>query len=125
MSTLPNSVSVPLKAAIYKLIFPAEFLTKANATVEVITPILTDIVEVVGGAVADLKLLVGAEVSVILASVDGTVQVTVTVIAQLLAEILCVSMIFFLSGHLLRICVVGPWRACIRPHHSRGCQHPC
>ena len=98
MSTSPSSVSVLLKAVIYKLIFSAEFLTKANATVEVITPILTDIVEVVGGAVADLKLLVGAEVSFILASVDGTVQVTVTVIAQLLAEILCVSVLFFYQG---------------------------
>lgn len=88
-------MSILLKDVIYRLIFSTEFLTKANATVEVITPILTDVVEVIGGAVADLKLLVGAEVAVILASVDGTVQVTVTVIAQLLAEILCVSASFY------------------------------
>ena len=68
--------------------FNSDCLTSANATVEVITPILTDIVSIIGVAVTDLKALVGADISVILCSVDGTVVVAVSVVAQLLADIL-------------------------------------
>ena len=71
-----------------RFIFNSDCLTSANATVEVITPILTDIVTIIGEAVIDLKALVGADISVILCSVDGTVTVAVSVVAQLLADIL-------------------------------------
>jgi len=82
-------ILVDLKVNLDVQVTELKCLTKANATVEVITPILGEIVEIIGGAVVDLQALVGAELSVILCSVDGTVEVTVAVIAQLLADVLC------------------------------------
>lgn len=72
-----------------------EYITKDNCTTEVITPILNEIVGHVSVAISDLKLLVGAEVSVILCGVDGKVQATVSVVAELLCNVLHVSV--FLS----------------------------
>ena len=45
-------------------------------------------------AVSDCKLLVGADVSVVLRAVDGTAAVAVSVVAQLLCDVLDVSTIF-------------------------------
>ena len=67
-------------------------MTTANATVEVITPILEDVVSIVADVVVELKALVGADVSVILCAVDGVGVVAITVVAQLLADILLVSL---------------------------------
>lgn len=69
-------------------------MVKANATVEVVTPIVTNIRGVVVDAVAEVVALAGADASVILAGVDGKAQVTVTVLAQLIADLLVVSSVF-------------------------------
>ena len=66
-------------------------LTSQNATKATVEPLLQQVVDIVGAAVSDIKKLVGSPVAVILASVDGTVQVTVQDVAQLLANILTVS----------------------------------
>ncbi|KAH8096850.1 hypothetical protein BXZ70DRAFT_944800 [Cristinia sonorae] len=80
-------------------------LTVANATVEVVHPIVTEIKDVVAGAVVEVVALAGAKPSVILASVDGTVQVTVVVLAKLIADLLI--LIFGALGFVLSVCDVS------------------
>ena len=66
----------------------SDYLTPANATAEVITPVLTGVVSIIADATVELQALVGLDISLILAPVDGTTVVTVGVIAQLVADIL-------------------------------------
>ena len=68
-----------------------EYITKDNCTSEVLTPHFNKMVSCMSDATAEIKLLVGADISVILAGVDTTVQVTVAVVAELLCNILHVS----------------------------------
>ena len=51
-----------------------------------------DLVNTLNGAVTALKGLVGKDVSIILASVEGTALVTVDELAHLLATVLIVSL---------------------------------
>ncbi|CAL1710711.1 unnamed protein product [Somion occarium] len=86
-----KSVYVVLSETKYKLepvIVNFHYLNKVNATVETITPLVNDVKVIITGAVAELHALVGADVSVILATADVNVKVTVQVVAQLVAEIL-------------------------------------
>ncbi|KAL5532149.1 hypothetical protein ACEPAF_5713 [Sanghuangporus sanghuang] len=76
-------------------------LTGDDCTSDNLTTILTAIVSIVAGAVVELKALVGADITVILASVDGTAQLAVGVIAQLLADVLV--LIFGALGFVLGI----------------------
>ncbi|KAL5521234.1 hypothetical protein ACEPAG_9157 [Sanghuangporus baumii] len=76
-------------------------LTGDECTSDKLTGILSAIVTIVAGAVVELKALVGADISVILASVDGTAQLAVGVIAQLLADILV--LVFGALGFVLGI----------------------
>ena len=69
------------------------FIVEANATVAVVSPLLTQIVAEVNVAIDACKLLVGAEVSEILLAVDGTVVVALSVVAGLLADVLCVCLL--------------------------------
>ena len=48
-------------------------------------------VSCISSATAEIKLLVGADLSVILAGVDATVQVTVAAVAELLCSVLHVG----------------------------------
>ncbi|KAI5117775.1 hypothetical protein M0805_003594 [Coniferiporia weirii] len=82
-------VLLDLKVGLGVHITELGYLNKANATTDVIVPILTDVVSVVADAVVDLKVLVGLDHDVIFASVDGYAVVTVSVIAHLLADVLC------------------------------------
>ena len=68
----------------------ADTITGANATVETISPLLQQVVDIVGTAVSDIKSLAGQPLSTILATVDPTVQATVTDVATLLAKVLTV-----------------------------------
>ncbi|KAH8113588.1 hypothetical protein DFH11DRAFT_1599610 [Phellopilus nigrolimitatus] len=83
------SILVELKVNLGASLCDLNHLTSQNATTETITPILKDVVSVIGDAVTDLKALVGQPISVILCSADGTAQVAVSVIAGLLADVLC------------------------------------
>lgn len=81
-----------------------EALVAADVTVDVVTPIVQGITGVLVDATAEINLLVGADAEVILASADGSAQVTVTVIAQLIAALIVVSPLLYLyGGHLLII----------------------
>ncbi|TCD66871.1 hypothetical protein EIP91_000769 [Steccherinum ochraceum] len=77
-------------------------LVKANATVEVVTPIVVEIKGVVVDAVVEVIALAGASADVILAGVDGGVQVTVAVLAQIIADLLI--LVFGALGFVLSIC---------------------
>lgn len=55
-----------------------------------ISPLLQQIVDIVGTAVGDVKALAGQPLSIVLATVDPTVQATVTDVAQLLSKVLSV-----------------------------------
>lgn len=72
-----------------------EYIRKDNCTSEVLTPIFNEIVGSVSVAIADIKLLVGADLSVILCGVDGKVQVAVSVVAELLCTVLHVCVCAF------------------------------
>ncbi|KAI0916627.1 hypothetical protein AcW1_010177 [Taiwanofungus camphoratus] len=65
-----------------------QYLKQSNATIDVITPIVNNIKGVLGGALGDVNGLVGQSTSVILATVDGTAQVTVTELAQIIAGLM-------------------------------------
>ena len=77
----------------YLINIQSGFLTADNATTDVISPILTDVVNLVDEALSSVKLLVGQPVDVILKSVDGTVTVTLVEVAQLLAGVLTVCIV--------------------------------
>lgn len=64
-----------------------------DVKVEVITSLLAEIVADVKVALTSCQALIGADVDVILAAVDGTAVVALSVVATLLADILCVSFI--------------------------------
>ncbi|KLO12473.1 hypothetical protein SCHPADRAFT_941225 [Schizopora paradoxa] len=81
-------VLTELQAAVKPVCADLNAIVAVNAKVEVIIPLLTKIVAAVNVAIGDLKLLVGADVSVILAAVDGTAVVALSVVATLLADIL-------------------------------------
>ncbi|KAH7923042.1 hypothetical protein BV22DRAFT_611664 [Leucogyrophana mollusca] len=66
------------------------FITPANATAAEITPIIGQIKDCLLTATVSLKALVGLELSVILAPVEGTVQLTVAEVAKLVGGVLCV-----------------------------------
>lgn len=76
-----------------------EALVAADVTVDAVTPIVQGITGVLVDATAEINLLVGAEADVILASADGSAQVDVTVIAQLVAALLVVSLVYIHRGH--------------------------
>lgn len=66
------------------------FLTKANATVDVITPLCDDIRGVFAEAIVEVNALVGLDASVILANVAGTALVTVAELAEIIFALICV-----------------------------------
>ena len=70
-----------------------EYIPKDNCTSEVLTPHFNKMVSCISSATAEIKLLVGADLSVILAGVDATVQVTVAAVAELLCSVLHVSIL--------------------------------
>ncbi|EJD07739.1 uncharacterized protein FOMMEDRAFT_25027 [Fomitiporia mediterranea MF3/22] len=63
--------------------------TAQNATADKITPVLKGVVSVMADAVVDVKALKGKPKETIMASIDGSATVTVSEIAQLLANVLC------------------------------------
>ncbi|PIL27155.1 hypothetical protein GSI_10296 [Ganoderma sinense ZZ0214-1] len=100
----PKSVAVILtgvQAQLEPITASLTFITTANATVEAVTGPANEIISILGGAVVDLKALVGLDASVILASVDGTVAVTVDVLAGLLAHV--IVSVFFSLGAVVHI----------------------
>ena len=71
---------------------PLDSLTGANATNATVSPLIEQITDIIGKAVDDVKALASAPIETILASVDGTVTVAVSDVAQLLAKVLSVSL---------------------------------
>ncbi|KAJ3484278.1 hypothetical protein NLI96_g5738 [Meripilus lineatus] len=84
-----------VQAQITPLALELKYLTKANATVEVITPICSEMKEIFAGAIVEVNLLIGASVSVILAGC------TVAELSALIGGILC--LVFGVIGHVLAI----------------------
>ncbi|OBZ78248.1 hypothetical protein A0H81_01757 [Grifola frondosa] len=66
------------------------FITQANATVEVLTPIVTNIKVILTGALVEINGLVGQPAEIILASVDGTAKVTVVELANIISGLLII-----------------------------------
>ena len=73
------------------MIVTIAYIKRENCTVEVLTPIVAEIKGALSGALVEVNALVGVSADIILASVDGTVQVTIDVLAQLVADLLIVS----------------------------------
>ena len=68
-----------------------DHFTAKNATSENLTVVLKGVVSVVNTAVTDLKALKGKSSATILASLDGKATLTVSEVAQLLANVISVS----------------------------------
>ncbi|KAG1736682.1 uncharacterized protein EDB91DRAFT_1083344 [Suillus paluster] len=75
------------------------YLTPDNATVAAISPVVAQIKTQLTGAVSQLQALVGQDSSVIIASVDGTVPLTVAALATLIADVL--TLLFTALGAVL------------------------
>ncbi|KAI0696640.1 hypothetical protein BC835DRAFT_857191 [Cytidiella melzeri] len=70
------------------LVAELQSITASNATVAVVGPIMDSIKGVLTPAITEVQALSGSSLSTILASVDGTVQVTATELAQILSNLL-------------------------------------
>lgn len=69
----------------------ADYITPANCTVEAITPIVANIKVALNDGIVKLKDLYGQPAEVILAAVDASAVVSVSVLAQLVADLVIVS----------------------------------
>ncbi|KAI0687830.1 hypothetical protein BC835DRAFT_1309063 [Cytidiella melzeri] len=76
-------------------------LAAADVTVDAVTPIVKGISGVLVDATVKINALVGADANIVLATVDGTAQVTVSVLAQLVATL--VADIFGAIGVILNL----------------------
>ena len=68
-----------------------EFVTSANATTDALSGPIGTIKSALSDVVTELNALVGQPVEVILASVDGTVEVTVQELGQIVAGLITVG----------------------------------
>ncbi len=103
-----------------------DFLTKANATVEVLTPICEDIKGIFVGAIVEVNGLIGADVDVILANVAGTARVTVVELAGIIGGLICVRQLSLVSSNLvLIIWLACLWRFRLCLVHCRRCRLCC
>ena len=75
----------------------ADYITSSNCTVEALTPLVVDIKTIISGAIVEVNKLVGQPVEIILATVDGTAQITVHELAVLVANLIVVR-VFFVLG---------------------------
>ena len=77
----------------------ADFVTAENATADALGPIVDEVKSVLNGAIAEVNKLVDQPASLILSTVDGTAQVTVQELAQVIGDLLNVrvytSFVFF------------------------------
>ncbi|THH18161.1 hypothetical protein EW146_g2791 [Bondarzewia mesenterica] len=80
------------------------YIVAGNATHEAVQPIIADVTVVISDAVNALNNLVDKPVADILLTVDGTAQITLTEVAQLLAGVIC--LVFGALGHVVG-CVKG------------------
>ncbi|KAH9936803.1 uncharacterized protein BXZ73DRAFT_89303 [Epithele typhae] len=67
-----------------------KFVTAENCTVQALTAPVHDIQTILLGTVAELKELVGQPVDIILASVEGTAQITVEELAHIICGLLTI-----------------------------------
>ena len=74
-------------------------MTAANCTLEVVSVPLGEVKTILTGAVTSLHALVGQPVEVILASVDGTVQLAAHELATIVAAVLTVSQSLVIGRH--------------------------
>ncbi|THH26552.1 hypothetical protein EUX98_g7627 [Antrodiella citrinella] len=80
-------------------------VVKANATVEVITPIVLNLKSVIADAVVEVINLTNAAPTTILATADGTAQVTVSVLASIIGDLLI--FVFGALNVVLNVCDVS------------------
>ncbi|KAM5543846.1 hypothetical protein V8D89_002463 [Ganoderma adspersum] len=100
----PKSIAVILtgvQAQLEPITASLALVTSVNATVDAVTGPANEIISILGGAVVDLKALVGLDAAIILGSVDGTVAVTVDVLAGLVAHIIVT--VFYALGVVVSI----------------------
>lgn len=70
-----------------------DYVNKQNATVDALTPLVSQLRTILGDALNDILSLSGEANTVILAPVEGAVLVTVAELAQLIAGLLTVSLL--------------------------------
>ncbi|KAH7924226.1 hypothetical protein BV22DRAFT_1035373 [Leucogyrophana mollusca] len=103
----PASVAViltTLQAQVLPLTEQFTYINSANATAANITPIIAELKTCFLTATASLKLLIGADIAVILAPIEGEVILTVAAVAELLGGVLCI--LFAAIGCLLDVILV-------------------
>ena len=73
-----------------------DYITKDNCTVESVTPLVEELKIVLTGCIGELHALVGVDINVLLLTSAG-VRVTVAVVARLVADILIVSYLLYIT----------------------------
>lgn len=76
-------------------------LAATDVTVEVLTPIVANIKAEISAGVGKLSALNGQDAEIIMASVDGSAQISVSALAQLVATLIIVSLFVLISIHVL------------------------
>ncbi|KAI0084664.1 hypothetical protein BDY19DRAFT_1025591 [Irpex rosettiformis] len=84
--------SIPLILAdvtvrVTPLVAELKLITSSNANTDVVGPILDNVKAVLSPAIVEINALVGQPVEVVLASVDGTGQVTVEALAETVSDL--------------------------------------
>lgn len=93
LTDLTDNLSVPVAEL--------KFITASNCTVDVLRPIMGEITSTIASSIVEVQGLIGQPAEVILATVDGTAQIAVKDLAQLVADLLI--LVFGALGVILNI----------------------
>ena len=88
-------------------------MTAAECTVDALTPIVANIKTEIVAATVKVNALMGQDAAIIMASVDGTTQITVAALAKLVATLCIVSFLHKFLKVLSSMFSVGHLR-CLR-----------
>ncbi|EIM79660.1 uncharacterized protein STEHIDRAFT_173009 [Stereum hirsutum FP-91666 SS1] len=93
------AIFVELQVSLVPVVAELNYIVTDNCTSDALTPIITDVTNVISAAVTDLNALVGQSAAVILVNVDGTAQLALADVAKLVADVL--NLVFSAVGHVL------------------------
>ncbi|GJE93628.1 hypothetical protein PsYK624_097880 [Phanerochaete sordida] len=93
LTTLTDDLSVPVGEL--------KYITASNCTLDVLRPIMGEITTTISASIVEVQGLIGQPAEVILATVDGTAQIAISDLAQLVADLLI--LVFGAIGVVLNI----------------------
>ncbi|KAF5332329.1 hypothetical protein D9758_016111 [Tetrapyrgos nigripes] len=88
-----------LETSVTPLVIELKYLTSANATAEIVGPLVYGIKDAVNVAIGDVKVLSGVAVDTVLSTATGVLSLVD--IAKIIASVVC--LIFSALGHVLHV----------------------